>query len=137
MDPGANMEKDSQLAQQVREGKAPLRLRLYGWNRPAVSLGRRQPLRELPPDLLAMPLVRRPTGGGAVVHSEEELTYALAVSREALPEDIPLKRLTRELHGFLQKLLIERGAVSEGSFLSPVEVPALILSVFQPLWKGI
>ena len=107
------MEKDFWLVQQVREGKASLLLRIYSWNKPAVSVGRRQSLNDLPSDLLKMPLVRRPTGGGAVVHTVEESTYALAVSRGELPEGIHLKRLTEELYRLLRELLIERGAVSD------------------------
>lgn len=112
MDPTANMEKDSGLAQQVREGKAPYLLRIYGWNQPAISLGRRQIPDELPADLLHLPMVRRPTGGGAVVHSLQELTYALAISRETLPAGVPAKRLTCELHRLLRDILVERGAIS-------------------------
>jgi lipoate-protein ligase A len=54
-------------------------LRLYTWTRPAVSLG----YRERPPAWLpraraaGLDVVRRPTGGGAVVHAGD-LTYAVA-----------------------------------------------------------
>jgi lipoate-protein ligase A len=52
-------------------------IRFYGWNEATVSLGYFQPaaLRNLLPFL---PFVRRPTGGGMLVH-DHELTYALAV----------------------------------------------------------
>jgi lipoate-protein ligase A len=55
-------------------------LRLYRWQRPCVSVGRN--LRRLPPAWLrlatsgAIELVRRPSGGGAVLHGGD-LTYAL------------------------------------------------------------
>lgn len=55
-------------------------LRLYGWSPPAVSLGRNQPARRShAPDYLreqGIDLVRRPTGGLAVLH-EHERTYAV------------------------------------------------------------
>jgi lipoate-protein ligase A len=56
-------------------------LRFYGWHRPTVSLGYAQPFdRGVDVALaqrLAIPLVRRPTGGRAVLHAGE-LTYSIA-----------------------------------------------------------
>ncbi|MFO8238350.1 MAG: lipoate--protein ligase family protein [Prochlorococcaceae cyanobacterium] len=55
-------------------------LRLYRWQRPCLSLGRHQ--RRLPPHWLelaamgAIEIVRRPSGGGAVLHGGD-LAYAL------------------------------------------------------------
>lgn len=56
-------------------------LRFYRWERPTVSLGRNQPARDLYDrelaDELGVDVVRRPTGGRAVLH-DREVTYALA-----------------------------------------------------------
>lgn len=56
-------------------------LRLYGWKPPALSLGRKQPAAGArDPEYLrsqGIELVRRPTGGRAVLH-EHERTYAVA-----------------------------------------------------------
>ncbi len=58
----------------------PPTLRLYGWDPPALSLGRAQPSSSShDPDYLqraGIDLVRRPTGGLAVLH-EHERTYAV------------------------------------------------------------
>lgn len=62
-------------------GESPPTLRIYAWSPPAVSLGCKQPL----PSSIdraslrarAIDLVRRPTGGRAVLH-EGEWTYAVA-----------------------------------------------------------
>lgn len=69
------------LAATVAAGPAALpTLRLYHWRRPTLSLGYHQ--RQLPPRWLpvlergAVELVRRPSGGRAVLHAGE-LTYAL------------------------------------------------------------
>lgn len=55
-------------------------LRLYGWKPPALSLGRKQPAAGAhDPEYLRaekIELVRRPTGGRAVLH-EQERTYAV------------------------------------------------------------
>lgn len=85
--PGAvNMAIDQALARSVAEGGEPA-LRLYGWSPPAVSLGYFQTAeREL--DLaacraLGIDVIRRPTGGRAVLH-DREVTYALAVPQSRL-----------------------------------------------------
>jgi lipoate-protein ligase A len=56
-------------------------LRFYAWDRPTISLGYAQPmLRAVDAERarkLGIPLVRRPTGGRAVLH-HLELTYAVA-----------------------------------------------------------
>ncbi len=113
-DPVANMAADQSLLQMLRSGSASAILRIYQWNRPAVSIGRRQLAEDLPPSFLqAQPLlVRRPTGGGAVMHRLDELTYALAVSREASPRKIPLRDIVGALHRCLRQELIRRRDVS-------------------------
>jgi lipoate-protein ligase A len=73
-----NMATDHALFERVQSGSAPV-LRLYRWDPPCLSIGRNQPavydfarLRAAGTDL-----VRRPTGGRAVLH-DRELTYAIA-----------------------------------------------------------
>jgi lipoate-protein ligase A len=64
------------------ESRPPV-LRIYGWRRPTVSLGRHEAWRRVVRiDRLAASrtdLVRRPTGGRAVYH-HRELTYSVAAS---------------------------------------------------------
>lgn len=79
-----NMAVDETLLDRyAREdgGEAPPTLRIYAWSPPAVSLGCKQPL---PTSIdraslraRSIDLVRRPTGGRAVLH-EGEWTYAVA-----------------------------------------------------------
>ncbi|MBM4183279.1 MAG: hypothetical protein FJ207_03535 [Gemmatimonadetes bacterium] len=60
-------------------GWKPATLRLYGWTRPTLSLGRNEPASAYPIDDLraeGFDVVRRPTGGRAVLH-HRELTYAV------------------------------------------------------------
>jgi lipoate-protein ligase A len=67
---------------------APFTLRFYTWRVPTVSLGYMQPWRQgIDVSLarrLAVDLVRRPTGGRAVLHSDE-LTYSLVGPSEKGP----------------------------------------------------
>lgn len=80
--PGAwNMAVDEALAATVAAGGEPV-LRFYRWNPACLSLGRNQPARGRY-DLSALAargidVVRRPTGGRAVLH-HRELTYSVAV----------------------------------------------------------
>lgn len=80
--PGAwNMAVDASLLDDVARGAPPV-LRLYAWSPPCLSFGRNQPARGLFDAGLAaargIDLVRRPTGGLAVLH-DAEVTYAVVV----------------------------------------------------------
>lgn len=84
--PGAeNMAWDHTLALGLRPGLGVVRL--YGWSRPTLSLGRNEPAQGVfdPDGLLAqgVDLVRRPTGGRSVLH-DRELTYAVIAPLKAL-----------------------------------------------------
>jgi len=81
------MAVDEGLTQSVGEGDGRPILRLFGWNPPTVSFGYGQdPEREI--DLekcqsAGVGVVRRPTGGRAVLHWEE-LTYSLICRQDHL-----------------------------------------------------
>lgn len=97
------MAIDRYLLEQHRLGKHPPTLRLYTWQPAAISLGYHQ--QEYPEawhDLTwqgkAIDLVRRPTGGRAVLH-QGDLTYAIVTS---IP---PGKRL--EVYQQICQFLIE------------------------------
>jgi lipoate-protein ligase A len=65
-----------------RAGIVPPTLRLYGWNRATVTLGRHQSTTVVDAEYChahGIPIVRRPTGGRAVIH-HLELTYAVTAS---------------------------------------------------------
>lgn len=82
-----NMAVDSAIAEAVAAGHQPPTLRLYGWQPFCLSLGYGQRLREADQGTLmdrGWDLVRRPTGGKAILHGDE-LTYSLC-----LPLDHPL-----------------------------------------------
>ena len=68
-------------------------VRLYGWRPACVSLGRAQTEADVDGDLArawGIDVVRRATGGGAILHNEEEVTYAvvLPLDHHGLPRDI-------------------------------------------------
>jgi len=77
-----NMDHDLELMEEVASGESPPILRIYRWSPPAVSLGYFQDENEVV-DLKAclnagVDVVRRPTGGRAVLH-DQELTYSIIV----------------------------------------------------------
>lgn len=69
-----NMARDSSILKGLEEGSGIPTVRIYGWDIPTISLGYLQdPARFFGLD---MPVVRRITGGRAVVHSSE-VTYSV------------------------------------------------------------
>ncbi|MBN2582248.1 MAG: lipoate--protein ligase family protein [Planctomycetes bacterium] len=78
-----NMAVDQVLLEQVARGDRPA-LRFYAWDQPTLSLGYFQTLDEIPEDQRdRCPIVRRATGGGAILH-DRELTYSLAAPANLL-----------------------------------------------------
>ncbi len=78
----ANMAIDQALAEAAAVGASPPTLRFYRWQPPAVSLGRHQPLNEINLEAVTergYDVVRRPTGGRAILHTDE-LTYSVAAA---------------------------------------------------------
>jgi lipoate-protein ligase A len=87
-DGAANMALDEVLLHSLLEGGPPT-VRLYAWDPPCLSVGTNQPLAaQIDTEWCAangITLVRRPTGGRAVLHDgPAELTYSLT-ARESDP----------------------------------------------------
>jgi len=83
LDGPANMARDEVLLDLAAAGETPATLRFYRWSVPTISLGRLQPYADmdcLTEVLKRLPVVRRLTGGGAILH-DQELTYSLTVHR--------------------------------------------------------
>lgn len=74
-----NMAVDEAILEAIGKELVPPTLRLYSWEPPCLSLGYAQPIADVDlPALLTKgwDLVRRPTGGRAILHTDE-LTYAV------------------------------------------------------------
>ena len=104
---GWNMAADEALARRSEETNCVL-MRLYGWHPHTVSLGSFLRFFDFSgtSELSRWPVVRRPGGGGAIIHGTD-LTYGLAV-----PGSHNWSRGTEKLyaavHGALVEELIER-----------------------------
>jgi lipoate-protein ligase A len=79
-----NMAADEAILEACGRGDSLPTLRLYAWEPPCISLGFAQPFRDVDTVRLQMrgwELVRRPTGGRAVLHTDE-LTYSVIARAE-------------------------------------------------------
>ena len=75
----ANMAVDESIAEAASGGDVPPTLRFYRWQSPTVSLGRFQKIADIDEARVAAQgydLVRRATGGRAILHADE-LTYSV------------------------------------------------------------
>jgi lipoyl(octanoyl) transferase len=100
-----NMAIDYYLAQNLREIDDPV-LRFYGWDPYCLSLGFHQDVGEV--NLTAVQknqidLVRRPTGGSAVFHSEE-LTYSLVMPVQRVDHQELFQRIHQLIYEALRVL---------------------------------
>ena len=135
LDGPTNMAVDQAIMEAVAEGRVPPTLRFYAWEPGCLSLGHMQPVAEVDQARLAgqgWELVRRITGGRAVLHIDE-LTYSVA-----LREDDPLaagsivdsyRRLSEALLWGLRRLGADANAdkrAERGDHKGPVcfEVPS-------------
>ncbi len=79
-----NMAVDEAILEAAGSGQVPLTLRLYAWEPPCLSLGYAQPFGDVEREALRQrgwEVVRRPTGGRAILHADE-LTYSVCGPHE-------------------------------------------------------
>ena len=100
-----NMAIDEALLENVNKNGGPPVFRLYGFDPPTLSIGRFQKIKTF--HFLEIlennkhVLVRRPTGGWAVLH-DNELTYSVILGREHL---VPFNK--RSVYRFIARILLE------------------------------
>jgi len=86
----ANMAADEAILRAHVDGKVPPTLRLYGWEKPAVSLGYFQSMEGARIDVeycrdAGIEIVRRPTGGRAVLHGHD-LTFSISLDERQIAD---------------------------------------------------
>lgn len=112
-----NMAADELLAEEAaRHGG--LVMRLYSWAEPTVSLGafQRRSDASACAAIAGLPVVRRPSGGGAIVHGTD-LTYAAAV-----PKDHPWGATPQALYDALHAAMVQ--ALAEVGYRARRHVPS-------------
>ncbi len=140
-----NMAVDEAIADAVGEGRVPPTLRLYRWDRPHVSLGY---LQTAPGGVdlaacrwLEIPIIRRPSGGRAVLHAQE-LTYSVAVPLDGSWRDLPVAHAFRVLcQGLIAGLrhlglLAELGKAASGAGNDRTKACFLLRGLPAVLVKG-
>jgi lipoate-protein ligase A len=114
--PGArNMARDVAILEAVSAGEAPPTLRLYGWRPPCLTLGRHQGVEAADLEFCAregIEVVRRPTGGRALLH-HLELTYAVVAPLGAGPLPRGLQEAYRTICGALVQAMRSLGVEAE------------------------
>lgn len=126
-----NMAIDSVLLARAEQSDSVV-LRLYGWSEPTLSLGYFQPYadRQQHPASESIAVVRRETGGGAIIH-DRELTYSLIVPRSQLKR-LPPATLYCQVHRTLAAVLNEQyGVPAETCGTPTVDGPAAPFLCFQ------
>lgn len=118
-----NMAADELLADEA-ERRGGLVVRIYDWTTTTVSLGAFQPLAEAEAcrSIAGLPLVRRPSGGGAIIHGSD-LTYAAAVPK-AHPWGGSPQALYDALHRSMATVLGEMGVEARLHAPSAADPPA-------------
>jgi lipoyl(octanoyl) transferase len=79
------MALDEAIALSVRKGASPPALRIYGWSAPSLTIGAFQKINEINVSFCRdnrIPVVRRLTGGRAVLH-DNELTYSFSARNDS------------------------------------------------------
>lgn len=131
-----NMAIDEAILEHVGRGESPPTFRLYAWEPACLSLGHAQPFADVDISRLKQhgwEVVRRVTGGRAILHTDE-LTYSIvAPSNEPSVEGSVLEsynRIAQALLGAVQSLEIpveaKEGKANHTEPLNPVcfEVPS-------------
>jgi len=124
-----NMAVDEVLLEGLAAGTAPPTLRFYEWTPPCLSLGYFQPIDVVDVDgcrALGVEVVRRPTGGRAILH-DRELTYSVALPASVLGHDggvLPsYYRLSLALQDGLRRLGVPATLAPESAAGGPVHGP--------------
>ena len=132
-----NMAVDEAILEAATRGDVPPTLRLYAWDPPCLSLGYAQPASDVDLERLvarSWDLVRRPTGGRAILHTDE-LTYSVCgpETEPALSGDIisSYQRLSSAILNALEEIglavqALPQEKLAPGSLPEPVcfEVPS-------------
>ncbi len=110
--PGAlNMAWDELRLRLARDAGYPL-LRFYGWAEPAATFGRFQKFVDVSEWTRIRPLLRRPTGGGLVLHGDD-WTYSLVFPFGDAWHGIRAQESYLRLHQWVQKALGKLGFATE------------------------
>jgi lipoyl(octanoyl) transferase len=107
-----NMAVDDALLMSAAADESLPTLRLYGWSPPCLSLGYGQKASDADLDRIeahGWTVVRRPTGGRAILHTDE-LTYSVALPPEHPLAGVEIVESYRQISQALIQALVNLGA---------------------------
>lgn len=122
--PAINMSIDEQLLKTAQQAKRPV-LRIYQWDRPAVSIGFVQAYDAAPQTTYT--IVRRPTGGGVVFH-DCDLTYSVIIPVGHHIYALDRTESYREIHNAVKAAF---GALGLNTTLTSAEIPKHVDRAFM------
>jgi len=102
-----NMAVDRTFLELAEDSRIPPTIRFYHWTVPTISLGYFQKASEIETQseaVRSMPFVRRPTGGGAILH-DDEITYSLTLPFAAFEEPAGIEPMYRLVHDAFIRVL--------------------------------
>ncbi len=124
-----NMAFDVERAEALDRGDAGPMLRVYTWNPWCISLGRHQDAGDIDQervDAAGYHIVRRPTGGRAILHAQE-LTYSVVMPSEGRSIMDVYRQISEALTAGLRKLAPDIGiAKSQPDFQKLYKEPGSI-----------
>jgi len=103
------MAVDEAIFEAFIRGDVPPTIRFYGWLQQSVTIGRLQPISSVPKGW-GNSIVRRPTGGRAVLHGKD-LTFSIIVGAETLGS--PVKESYRRVGEAVARALTAVGVSAE------------------------
>ena len=106
-----NMAADEAILKSVNSEESPATLRFYRWAAPTISLGYFQKHQELAQQnnvISRMPMVRRQTGGGAILH-DDELTYSLILPLNGTIPSTDIEKMYKLVHDAFIDVLADLG----------------------------
>jgi len=109
------MARDVAILEAMSGGDSPPTLRLYGWHPPCLTLGRHQDTDAADLEFCrteGIDVVRRPTGGRALLH-HLELTYAVIAPLATEPLPRGLQEAYRQICGALVRAMTSLGIGAE------------------------
>ena len=113
--PELNMAIDEAMARYTARTGIVI-IRIYQWSPPALSLGRSQPIEEArhaTAEALGYRVVRRPTGGRAIVHMEQDLTYSATAPQGTPLHELPVNQAAALAAGAVARALGRAGIPAE------------------------
>lgn len=108
-----NMAIDEAILEGINKGDGPATLRFYQWREPTISLGYFQKFEELArqdDEIGQMAVVRRQTGGGAILH-DDELTYSLIMPLD-VGDSSDIQEMYKLVHDAYIRVLGENGVAA-------------------------